>query len=114
MTHKRKLAIGFAAVALALSAAVVLALPRDMVELQYFHDEDMTDYAGMQIMVRCNGSQGPLWGELGEYSIETRSDCREQNVASTCYRNHIQRTYNPDGTYTDVLIMRTEVLCPTS
>lgn len=56
------------------------ALPRDMVETIFYSDPAFTDQVGWQVSVRCNGSTGPVWGEVGAYWVQVKSSCREQTT----------------------------------
>ena len=86
------------------------ALPKQMVEMTYYFDPGFSDQAGFQVTVRCNGTMGPLFGEVAEYSMELKTDCREQTFIDTCYWN-VWRVY-PDGHRE--LEFRSEIPCPDS
>jgi hypothetical protein len=54
------------------------AIPGWGLTLHYYSDASYTNHVGMQMLLRCNGSSGPVIGMWAPYAVEVEYDCHEQ------------------------------------
>jgi hypothetical protein len=54
------------------------AIPGWGLTVHYYSDANYTNHVGMQMLLRCNGSSGPVIGMWAPYAVEVEYDCHEQ------------------------------------
>jgi hypothetical protein len=62
-------------------------LPGEGTSAHYYTDSAFTNHVGMQMILRCNGSTGPVVGNVAEHVLEYSYDCHEGTYhPSRCMR----------------------------
>jgi len=51
------------------------ALPANMVTAQYYSDSGFQNMVGFQVVLRCFGGSGPVYGEVGDYEVLYADSC---------------------------------------
>lgn len=59
-------------------AVPAAAIPGWGVTVHYYSDANFTNHVGMQMLLRCNGSSGPVLGMWAPNAVEVEYDCHEQ------------------------------------
>ena len=77
----RKLVLGVLLIAALVGVAPIVlspavqALPDQSTTVFYYADENFTTALGWQMLLRCNGTTGPVHGQKGPYVMEFNDDC---------------------------------------
>lgn len=106
-----------AVVLLGLSLALTLpepvaALPANMVMEFYYSDPGFTNQVGWRTVLRCGGTSGPLFGQVGPYCIQEDSSCQTGGGGGWSSRECFIYEWTPCGNGNQCVTNFWNVSCP--
>jgi hypothetical protein len=123
MTRPRSGKVTATALAIFALSLLALTVPADAIPgwgltVHYYSDANYTNHVGMQMLLRCNGSSGPVIGMWAPYAVEVEYDCHEQVYhPGRCLLFPTASCHGPDSHYSFTHWCQqtgpaTQVICP--